>query len=312
MPRRPRIFIGSSTPGLKYANALQAGLGDKCEVTPWKHGVFRPGKSTLDSLVKQASRVDFAALILTPDDLLVQAGEPVPMARDNVLFEAGLFMGTLGPTRTFLVCSRDQSVKLPTDLDGLTKAQWGDRSDENWEAALNEVSYEILQAMKEDRRSTTTTDVLFDGRYRFKLDAWTKHRWNDAQGDVALADDNVLSIDRTNTQGQFVLRLDNGISHEGDDRVLLRVGGQVRAVGAEHTFLVVFKEAEAPMGEHMWDARTRVRHGAWRAIDAEREVRLADDCLVRLEDRSVSTAPSKLEVRDLQITVDRFKFDLDA
>src|SRR5215210_2854519 len=107
MSKRPKIFIGSSTAGLIYAEALHARLDAKCEATVWNHNVFHLSKSTLESLVSQAHDVDFAALVLTPDDLRQKDGEEARVARDNVLFEAGLFMGTLGPDRTFLVSSRD-------------------------------------------------------------------------------------------------------------------------------------------------------------------------------------------------------------
>jgi hypothetical protein len=44
-------------------------------------------------------------------------------------------------------------------------------------------------------------------------------------------------------------------------------------------------------------------------IDDELEVVLDRDCRVRIEDRSVSNAPSRLELRDLEITVRRYGFD---
>ncbi len=43
------------------------------------------------------------------------------MPRDNVIFELGLFMGTLGRSRTFLLQQAGQ-LKIPSDLAGVTTA----------------------------------------------------------------------------------------------------------------------------------------------------------------------------------------------
>ena len=49
--------------------------------------------------------------------MLIKRADEVTTARDNVLFELGLFMGALGRERTFIVT--EKSVRLPTDLAGI-------------------------------------------------------------------------------------------------------------------------------------------------------------------------------------------------
>ena len=68
---RPSMFIGSSAEGLPTAEAIQQNLDFACEVTIWSQGVLGLGKGTLESLVDRLSDFDFAALILTPDDVTV-------------------------------------------------------------------------------------------------------------------------------------------------------------------------------------------------------------------------------------------------
>ncbi|MCK5373648.1 MAG: nucleotide-binding protein, partial [Alphaproteobacteria bacterium] len=135
--RKPRIFIASSTESLDVADAFNINLDHKTEVTIWKNG-FQLSQSTIDSLVKIAESVDFSIFIFTPDDLIKIRSQEKSAVRDNVLFELGLFVGTLGKERCFIVKPRDTDLHFPTDLLGLTPADYnGERSDGNLEAAVN-------------------------------------------------------------------------------------------------------------------------------------------------------------------------------
>lgn len=93
----PALFIGSSTEGLPIARELQTEVDPDCAPTLWSQNVFIPGGVTLSDLLTASQHFDFAALILTPDDSVVSRGQEEPAARDNVIFELGLFLGALGP-----------------------------------------------------------------------------------------------------------------------------------------------------------------------------------------------------------------------
>src|SRR5690242_18647446 len=112
---RPGLFVGSSTEGLRIAQAVQIVLDESCEVELWTQGVFGLGQGTLESLVLALSRFDFALLVLTADDLMISRGAEKLAARDNVLFELGLFTGALGRDRTFMLFDRTNPPVLPTD-----------------------------------------------------------------------------------------------------------------------------------------------------------------------------------------------------
>jgi hypothetical protein len=123
---KPRIFLGSSGQQQKLLQALTRGLRDVAEVEPWTT-VFNPGVSTLDRLVELTHEVDFAAFVFGQDDWTTKGASPdaahgEASPRDNVVFEAGLFGGTLGMRRTFILHAT--GAKLPTDLLGLTTIRY--------------------------------------------------------------------------------------------------------------------------------------------------------------------------------------------
>jgi hypothetical protein len=145
---RPALFIGSSTEGQELAFALQEGLDADAEVEVWSQGVFGLTETTLESLVLALDRFDFAALVVTPDDLSVKRGNSAPVPRDNVVFELGLFIGALGRERTFLVSDRTKTIEFPSDLAGVTRATFAPHSSGNLVAALGAASTRIRGAMK--------------------------------------------------------------------------------------------------------------------------------------------------------------------
>ena len=121
---KPRIFLGSSGTQQKLLLALTRGLEDVAHVEPWTTS-FNPGTTTLERLLELTRQVDFAAFVFARDDWTAAtapaadpavAGQAAP--RDNVVFEAGLFGGTLGMRRTFILHA--SGAKLPSDLLGLT------------------------------------------------------------------------------------------------------------------------------------------------------------------------------------------------
>jgi len=127
---KPRIFLGSSGKQEKLLQSLTRGLEDVARVEPWTTS-FNPGTTTLERLLELAHEVDFAAFVFAQDDWttaspsaspLQESGQASP--RDNVVFEAGLFGGTLGMRRTFILHAG--GAKLPSDLLGLTCVRYGE------------------------------------------------------------------------------------------------------------------------------------------------------------------------------------------
>lgn len=122
--QRPVAFIGSSKEGLEIAKAIQANLEYAVEGILWCQGVFGLSGGTLETLVNVLDDYDFAILVLTPDDLVESREEKRLAPRDNVLLELGMFIGALGRERTFAVIDRSAQMKLPSDLAGITLAEF--------------------------------------------------------------------------------------------------------------------------------------------------------------------------------------------
>jgi len=123
---KPTIFIGSSVEGLQIADGIETNLQYDCIPNKWPH-VFESGQSNLSNLINAAERADFAAFVFSPEDILIMRNKEFSVARDNVIFELGLFMGALGRERTFIFKpSNASNLHLPSDLDGIGYLNYSD------------------------------------------------------------------------------------------------------------------------------------------------------------------------------------------
>lgn len=145
---KPKVFIGSSAEGLKIANAIQAHLDYSCETTVWKDGIFMLSSGTLESLEKVLDGVEYGIFVFSPDDILTIRDEKKMAIRDNVLFEFGLFMGKLGRNKVFFITSeKSQDLHLPTDLLGINRGVYFERSDGNARAAVNAFCEDVKEVI---------------------------------------------------------------------------------------------------------------------------------------------------------------------
>jgi predicted nucleotide-binding protein len=91
----PRLFIGSSTEALEVARTLEELLSKDANVDLWPH-VFALGEMPLEALLKELDKCQYAVLVISDDDVILSRHAEQPGPRDNVIFEAGLFMGRFG------------------------------------------------------------------------------------------------------------------------------------------------------------------------------------------------------------------------
>lgn len=125
--RRPVVFIGSSREALPVAMTVRKILAaDRAlEARLWSQGVFGASRFAIEDLEQQVSDADFAVLVGGPDDRVRSRGRERHAPRDNIIFELGLFMGSLARRRTFLLVPANVDLKIPTDLLGLTLLKYG-------------------------------------------------------------------------------------------------------------------------------------------------------------------------------------------
>jgi CRP/FNR family cyclic AMP-dependent transcriptional regulator len=117
---KPVVFIGSSRESVDIAIHIRDGLPpDKMETRIWTDWVFGASSVPIEALESQIMLSDFAILVLGPDDKVTSRGDAYDAPRDNIIFEIGLFMGSLGRKRTFMVKPRGSDLKIPTDLLGV-------------------------------------------------------------------------------------------------------------------------------------------------------------------------------------------------
>ena len=125
MNPHPVLFIGCSAEALPIGRAIESALEhDPIEVHIWDDDVFKASQYPLESLELELPKVDFAVLVLSPDDQVTSRNRTSEAPRDNLVFELGMFMGALGRSRTFLIRPDGTAIKLPTDLAALTALRY--------------------------------------------------------------------------------------------------------------------------------------------------------------------------------------------
>ncbi|MFA0615738.1 TIR domain-containing protein [Vibrio splendidus] len=148
--RKPRVFIGSSVESLSIADGIAENLEYDAEVTIWRSGTFNLSSYALDDLIQKSKNVDFSIFIFSPDDLAVMRSREKYIVRDNVVFELGLFIGSIGKERCYIVKPRGVDLHFPSDLLGINPTDYDPtRSDNDLVSALNYASTQIKREISE-------------------------------------------------------------------------------------------------------------------------------------------------------------------
>lgn len=145
--QKPVVFIGSSAENRKIAWELQAHLQHDCDAVVWTDRVFSPNSRPIENLINQTRKSDFAIMVADADDMVNSRGQNKEVARDNIIFELGLFIGALGIDRCFLVYDEAKKPNLPSDLKGIEPITYRMHKSGDLSASLGTARTDILQAI---------------------------------------------------------------------------------------------------------------------------------------------------------------------
>jgi uncharacterized SAM-dependent methyltransferase len=141
------MFVGSSWEAKGLIRGLSLNLKDEeVDIRNWGTSRWSLSQGTLDGIEQKLDEADFAAFILSADDIAIIRGEQVEVARDNVLFELGLSFGRLGREHTFILAPKG-SLHTPTDLAGITVVQY-QSSDPDKRKSMDNPASELLEAIQ--------------------------------------------------------------------------------------------------------------------------------------------------------------------
>ncbi len=173
-----RLFIGSSSEHLDYAESVQLNLSHvkNLDVICWSQNTFRISHYPLDDLLTQLEHMSFGVFILAPDDYVKIRDDNYYCVRDNVIFEMGMFFGALGRERTFFMAPEDihNSYHIPSDLDGINYAKYTVSNPNEKDAAVGPACTQIKRMIHEQMKKIIPKDIIerygvfqdFDNLYR--------------------------------------------------------------------------------------------------------------------------------------------------
>lgn len=153
-----KLFIGSSREGLPFANEVKQQIdlacGDWIKTDLWNGGeVFSLNKSSLECLSNASRKYDYGILVASVDDLRLSREELKVIPRDNVIFEMGMFLGSLGLTRAFMLI--EELNTLPSDYNGITVPIFQRENPQSLTSAIEQ----IVDAIRKTKNSSNIKPI---------------------------------------------------------------------------------------------------------------------------------------------------------
>lgn len=167
---KKKLFIASSSEELKLAKLAKEQLSVNYDVTIWNENILESttvswhfNESILEGLLRASLQYDYALVLGTSDDVVESRGRIFLQARDNVLFELGLFIGRMGIKNCAFVTEGD--LNILSDLNGIILFKFEKGDTENFLQSIKQVEQAFLRgatSMVNFFPSTTLAAVYFE------------------------------------------------------------------------------------------------------------------------------------------------------
>ena len=123
--KRLQVLLLSATEGLPVAQAIKDALDSSYSCTLWSDDeVFSLSATAIEALEHATDCYDTVVVVATADDVVTLRNVAMRQIRDNLIFELGLFAGSLGRENVYLVLDAAawEGTHIPSDLGGVTFA----------------------------------------------------------------------------------------------------------------------------------------------------------------------------------------------
>lgn len=153
--RKPRVFIASASESEEVVNEIKRQLEESgtADVIPWfQQGVFESGDFILDALLDRSKCYDFAVIVYEGIDRSTSRGVFKMSARDNVVFELGMFLERLGKRRTIVVVNKTADLKMPEDISGWLTTTYRKSQQKSLADSLKPACEQIIARINQEKR----------------------------------------------------------------------------------------------------------------------------------------------------------------
>ena len=158
------------------ASQIKKACGEWLECEIWDRGdAFAINRSFLDSLLRAAQRYHYGIFVATKDDRTVKKSASIVEPRDNVIFEMGLFLGSMGITRSFLLV--EKGVGLPSDFEGITMSQFSIKEPHVTRKAVDQLVQAICRTRKSFNLKPIPSAALALGYFENFLKPFADKYW---------------------------------------------------------------------------------------------------------------------------------------
>jgi CRP/FNR family cyclic AMP-dependent transcriptional regulator len=156
----PRVFVISSSEAQAVVDEIILNLeSNEIAVQPWTQGTFGVSEYPISSLMDAIEACDFTIAVVSADDTLISRKQENKVARDNVHLEYGISLGLLGRRRSMLLVSAEPTLKLPSDLAGLTTYRYQAANTDKLKRSVRKACVQarehiLSEGVFEDRRAS--------------------------------------------------------------------------------------------------------------------------------------------------------------